>query len=181
MNLGFDLDGVLYPWHEKVHREMLHRGETTESFDKFWQEGWLRMKEENRVLYMNYVNDPLMYSSSAPYYTVEDLLNSWKNQGHKIWYITQRPLHLKFVTESWVKRWKFPYPENLIRVEESKKLPVIENEIDLFVEDAIRHAEELKNYTKVILIKRPYNKEIQKEFITISNVTELPQYINGKE
>jgi uncharacterized HAD superfamily protein len=139
------------------------------------------MKENRKTLFMNYVNDPLMYSSNPPYYTTEFLLDIWKKKGYKIWYITQRPEHLNYVTEAWIKRWKFPFPENLIRVETSKKLPVIENEIELFVEDAVRHAEELDGFTKVILVKRPYNKEIQDKFTTINNITELPKYLNGKE
>jgi len=181
MNLGFDIDGVLYPWHEKVWRDMIFREHISSSFDKFWDKEWLEMKENNRTLFMNYVNDPLMYSSSPPYYTVDYLLDVWKKDGHKIWYITQRPDHLDYVTKAWIKRWRFPYQENLIRVKESKRRAIVENEIDLFVEDAIRHAEDLDGFTKVILVKRPYNKEIQNKFTTVNNITEVPQYINGKE
>lgn len=181
MNLGFDLDGVLYPWHERVWRDMVQRKHISSSFTEFWDEEWLVMKDERRTLFMNYVNDPLMYSSSPPYYEVDSLLKGWSKDGHKIWYVTQRADHLDYTTKSWIKRWKFPSPENLIRVAESKKLPIVTNEIDLFVEDAKRHAEELDGFTKVILVKRPYNKDIQDDFTTINNLTELPQYIKGKE
>lgn len=179
MNIGFDIDGVLYPWHEKVHRDMVSKGHITNTFDKFWDKCWLEMKDTNETLFMNYVNDPLMYSTSPPYFGTEELLYKLKRQGHLIWYITQRPKHLDFVTKSWVRRWRLPYEENLIRVDTSKKLPVIENNIDLFIEDAIRHAEELDGFTKVILVKRPYNKDIQDDFTTINNLTELPEYIDA--
>ena len=181
MNLGFDLDGVLHPWHEGVWKRLTHEGYITSTFDEYWDRGWLDMKENQNILFMNMVNDPLMYSSQAPYYGTIELLNSLKEDGHKLWYITQRPPHLEYTTKAWVRHWKFPFQDNLVRVDTSKRMVIIEKEIDLFVDDAVRHVEDLKNYTKVLLVKRPYNKEVQENFDTISSVLEIGKYINGKE
>jgi hypothetical protein len=179
MNLGFDLDGVLHPWHEGVWKLLKGRGYIDSSFEQFWS-NWTEWKENNRILFMNMVNDPLMYSTQAPYYGADKMLQELKDRGHKIWYITQRPSHLDFTTKAWAKRWKLPNYENLIRVETSKKKAVIEKEIDLFVEDAIRHAEELNGFTKVILVKRPYNVEVHDKFDTVDSVLEVTKYINGR-
>jgi len=180
MNIGFDLDGVLHPWHEGVWKRLKREGHITTSFEQFWS-NWIEWKENNKILFMNMVNDPLMYSSQAPYYGADKMLHELKDVGHIIWYVTQRPSHLDYTTKHWVKRWRLPYPENLIRVEKSKKIVVVAKEIDLFVEDAARHAEELDGFTKVILVKRPYNKEVQENFDTVNSVLEIKKYINGKE
>ena len=130
---------------------------------------------------MNMVNDHLMYSSQAPYFGVRSFLKSLKIQGHMIWYVTQRPDHLDYTTRAWVRHWRLPFEENLVRVDTSKRKVVIEKEIDLFVDDAARHAIDLDKFTKVILVKRPYNKDIQKNFDTVDSVLEIGKYINGKE
>ncbi len=122
-----------------------------------------------------------MYSSKAPYYGVESFLNKLASDGHTLWYISQRPSHLDFTTRMWVKQWKFPFQENLIITDNSKRMAVIDNEIELFVDDAPRHILELCEYTKVILIERPYNKSIQNEFDSVDSVLKVEQFINGKE
>jgi FMN phosphatase YigB (HAD superfamily) len=181
MNLGFDLDGVLYPWHEKVWKELTNMDKIDTTFDGYWSnyKEW-RTEGNNETLFMNLVNDPLMYSSQAPYFGVRSFLKSLEIEGHDIWYITQRPRHVDFTTRAWVKHWRLAYPENVIRVETSKRLPVIEKEIDLFVDDAIRHAEDLKDYTKVILRNRPWNVGAQENFDTVDSVLQVGRYINGK-
>jgi uncharacterized HAD superfamily protein len=180
MNLGFDLDGVLYPWHEKVWKELTNMEKITSSFEVYWSEEWKDMRENQNTLFMNMVNNPLMYSSQAPYFGVRSFLKSLEIEGHDIWYITQRPRHLDFTTRAWVKHWRLAYPENVIRVETSKRRAVIEKEIDLFVDDSIRHAEDLKDYTRVVLRKRPWNTEIQENFDTVDSVLQVGRYINGK-
>ena len=181
MNLGFDLDGVLYPWHEGVWKQLTVDGYITSSFEEYWDKEWKIMREKQSTLFMNMVNEPLMYSSQAPYFGVRSLLECLKLDGHKIWYVTQRPRHLDFITRQWIRRWRLPFEDNVIRVEGSKRQVIIENEIDLFVDDAIRHAEDLKDFTKVILVKRPYNKEIQENFDSVDSVLQVGKYINGKE
>lgn len=181
MNLGFDLDGVLYPWHEKVWSELNISGLIESTFNEFWDKEWLIMREEKSILFMNFVNDPLMYSCMSPYYGARSLLKTLKESGHTIWYVTQRSKHLDFTTRQWVRHWKLPFEDNVVRVEGSKRLTIIEKEIDFFVDDAIRHAQDLKDFTKVILINRPYNKEIQKDFDSVDSVLQVGKYINGKE
>jgi uncharacterized HAD superfamily protein len=178
MNLGFDLDGVLYPWHENVWKTLRELGIVESSFEVYWDKEWIDMRENQNTLFMNFVNEPTMYSALAPYYGVKELLDKFKEDGHTIWYITQRPEHIDFITRRWVKRWRLPFSDNVIRVETSKKIPVVEKEIDLFVDDAIRHAEELSNYTKVILVRKPWNKEIQEKFEGVDTVLHIGEYIN---
>ncbi len=181
MNIGLDLDGVLHPWNEGVWKRLTHEGFITSSFDEYWDKEWKVMRDEKPTLFMNMVNDPLMYSSQAPYFGVRSFLTTLKNAGHKIWYVTQRPVHLKYTTESWLRHWRFPFQKNLIVTENSKKMAVITNEIDLFVDDAARHVIELDNFTKVILVRKPWNKDVQKNFDTVNSVLEIGKYINGEE
>ena len=181
MNIGLDLDGVLHPWHEGVWRRLTNEGYIDTSFDVYWDQGWLEMREEQPILFMNMVNDPLMYSSQAPYFGVRSFLKSLKNDGHTIWYITQRPEHLEFTTECWVRHWRLPFEENLIRVDTSKKRIIIEKEIDLFVDDSERHVVAVKDFTNVILIEKPWNKEVQKDYNSVASVLQIGKYINGKE
>lgn len=179
MNLGFDLDGVLYPWHEKVWSILTNDEIISSSFDEYWDKEWIVMREEKPTLFMNFVNDPLMYSCMSPYSGVRSFLLDLKHKGHKIWYVTQRSKHLDFTTRAWVRHSQLPFEDNVIRVEGSKRRTIIEKEIDLFVDDATRHAEDLKDFTKVILVRRPYNKEIQKNFDSVNSVLQVGRYING--
>ena len=178
MNLGFDLDGVLHPWHEGVWKRLKHEGYIDTTFNVYWDKEWIDMRDNKPTLFMNMVNDPLMYSSQAPYYGVRSFLKFLKIQGHNIWYITQRPFHLDYVTRAWVRHWKLAYPENVVRVEGSKRRTIIEKEIDLFVDDMPKHAEDLDDFTKVILVKRPYNVDVQKNFDTVDSVLQIGEYIN---
>ena len=76
MNIGFDIDGVLHPWHEGVWEKLTQYGYINSSFDIFWDKEWEVMRKEKPILFMNMVNDSLMYSSKAPYFGVESLLKN---------------------------------------------------------------------------------------------------------
>ena len=181
MNIGLDIDGVLYPWHEGVWQKLKTEGYIDSNFDTFWNKEWIDMRDNRSTLFMNLVNDPMMYSSHAPYYGTRELLKTFDEAGHKLFYVSQRPRHLEFTTKAWVTHEKLPQEDNVFVVETSKRDAVIVNQIDLFVDDAPRHVEELQEFCKVVLVRRPYNRDIQENFECIDSILQLGEYINGKE
>ena len=94
-----------------------------------------------------------------------------------LYYVTSRIKSNWNVTKYWFKRNKIPQRENLY-LNEGEKLPVIlKNEIDVFVEDRVMHILELKNHTKVILVRQPWNEEIWDEVTTIDSVLQVPEVL----
>jgi hypothetical protein len=60
MSFGWDIDGVLYPWHDYAYEQAkLSLGDIT--FDEFWHptDGWV-VNNEGSTLMMNIVNNPLL-------------------------------------------------------------------------------------------------------------------------
>ena len=177
MNIGLDLDGVLHPWHEGVWKKLRAEGFINSSFEVFWSEEWEDMRDNKNTLFMNMVNDPLMYSSQAPYFGVRSFLKFLNLQGHNLFYVSQRPSHLEFTTKQWIRHWKLSQEDNVFVVKTSKRDVVIEKEIELFVDDASRHVQELQNYCKVVLVRRPYNVDVQENFDCIDSILQLGEYI----
>src|SRR3989304_5839581 len=117
MNLGFDIDGVLYPFHEVVYN-YCHRDLGMKlTYDEFWY---------------NIIND------------------------------------------------KFSKQENLFITNNGDKAKyIVDHKIEVFVEDRDKNALELKDYTKVILVKKLWNESIRDQFLCVDSVLELPSVLEN--
>lgn len=172
--IGFDLDGVLYDWHGVVYTWMQdYHKDFDVPYAEFWLE-WIQ-KEENRKLADFLTKVPTLCTKIIMSDSMNKML--WDlSKDLEIFYITARPREVHFATSWWIKTSKVPYPENLIFAKD--KVPhIIDNSIDFFVEDMVKHALELRNYTNVILINKPWNEIIQGEFPLLSSVLEIPELL----
>ena len=174
--IGFDLDGVLYDWHAVVYQWVVeNQSDFDVSYNEFWTD-WID-QEEHAGLANFLVNTPIFVTKLIMSEPMREML--WTlAEDFEIFYITARPKDVHFGTEWWIKTSRIPNPENLFFAK--NKLPLIINhEIDYFVEDMTKHALALQNYTKIILVEKPWNVIIQEEFPTIQTVNQLPELLEN--
>ena len=73
---------------------------------------------------------------------------------------------------------KLPQQENLFITNNGDKAKyIVDHKIEVFVEDRDKNALELKDYTKVILVKKLWNENIRDQFTCINTVLELPEVL----
>jgi uncharacterized HAD superfamily protein len=174
--IGFDIDGVLYDWHNVVYQWMkdYHTGFDV-PYDEFWTD-WID-RDEHANLANFLVKTPIFVTKLVMPDSMRDTL--WElARKNELFYITARPRDVHFGTRQWMKMSRIPNTDNLIFAED--KLPhIIEHNIDYFVEDMTKHALALQNHTRIILVEKPWNRIIQEEFPTIQSVTQLPEIMEN--
>lgn len=175
--LGFDLDGVLYPWHEIIYDYMVQEQNLNMNYKTFWKEvtkGMLMDWDNGLGKFWLENNEFLTKRDIKPEYlaTIRQL-----SAFFDIYYITSRVKIGWNTTKYWFRHNRIPFIDNLYFAN-SEKLPLIlQNDIDIFVEDRVKHILELKNYTRVIMVCQPWNEELQDEVETIYSVVQLPELL----
>jgi uncharacterized HAD superfamily protein len=168
IKISFDLDGVLYPFHDIVYdyvRRIYGEGTDLDPYS-FWE--WFNIRSE--LWQSNIIRTLDIYDKAIP---SKELLNRLEllSKHLEIFYITSRPLELQFVTRSYLDRYKFPHSYNLF-FSDDKSIPVIENDIDIHVEDRIKHIDEVLPFCKVLLISQPWNRDYQGDVPRYNNIIE---------
>lgn len=175
--LGFDLDGVIYPWHDAVYNYVTTHMGVTETFENFWTEFdanytdiWRQNILDTLHLYANIVPKPRHL-----------LLLHELSKRYRIIYITARDeIKLGWVTHNYLKRYNYPNYEE-VYFSKFKRPIIIEQEVDFFVEDKKSHVQELIGFTDLILMKTIYNKDIWDVVSTIRSLDELPETLKRIE
>lgn len=171
--IGFDLDGVLYPWHEIVYEYYKLNNKTKSDYDTFWT---VSVPNFNKLELDFLLNTEILYGSACIRKPVLSLLCTL-SKLYEIFYVTARTENLRLVTESWLRRNHLPSKKNLYMGNIAKKDVVEKLGIDYFVEDRLHIAEELsERCKKVFLIDKPWNKGTDK-FIRLYNIEDLYEYL----
>lgn len=170
--LGLDLDGVIYKWHTAVYEYFRLYRNYLGSYNDFWSKDYLSVSEETWEFITNI---DYLYSCINPDQDCRDFLENVQER-FEIYYVTSRPVYVKLTTEQFLKRFKFPFQENLIfctdKVNIARKI-----QADYFIEDMPRHIEGLSKVTKVIVMAQPYNIECQELHPTIHHLMEALQFL----
>ena len=175
MNIAFDVDGVIYPWHEAAFeyaKLFLGAKESTvgEYFEDF-EEKHPRIYIDNLLNTRHLVS--IKFPKKADVLTLKNL-----SKENRIYYITAIPKELGISRKIWLKKHGFPYAENLILTNHhDKDYYARYYEIDLFIEDRLANAEYLSKITRVILIKRPWNKDGREKFECINTLQDLERIL----
>ena len=172
MKIGFDVDGVLYPWHYSIHRyfKELKGYEGDES--RFWKEKAKQISEEE---WSYLVTIPILYEDTAPIYRTKEYLDMFSEKAN-LFYITSRPKELARITEKFLKKLDAPFKENLFIAED--KAPVVRLlSLDYYVDDQARHLERLKGITNVFLYTQPHNTDCREEYNCIRSLGEMYERI----
>lgn len=92
-------------------------------------------------------------------------------EGHKIYYITNRPLYTQQDTIDCLEEHGFPQRENLYFAQGSKVPLVKELNVDVFIDDSPKTVEELTTQTRASVYCRsyPFNEHLDDTFLTRVN------------
>ncbi len=184
MIFGFDLDGVLYPWHYVAWQWFK---ETTADedmgFEDFWKwpGGWVAENEGTQTV-LDMVNDAKNYTSvQISPYVFDAVWNIANNHADKIYYITSRPTVVKDSTRKYLIDNNMPQAENLYFSDENGGKPQIvgELECDYYAEDRPKYLEILPQITSVFVVTTPYNIYREWDAIRIQHVMEIPKILEN--
>lgn len=173
--LGLDLDGVLYNWHTAVYDYVKLYRNYQGSYTKFWSDDYKNLSDE---MWKFLTTIDIFYSSQAPTDDCVRFLND-VSSNFEIFYITSRPDYVKLTTEQYLRKYNFPFQENLIftsnKVNEARRYCV-----DFFVEDMPANIDSLSKVTNVILMAQPWNKDIQDKYLTVRSINQILQHLEAK-
>lgn len=187
VKFGFDLDGVLYPWHELVwenYRERL--GVPNISFFDFWKvPGGFVSSHEGELSIVNMVHDPTMYDKAVVRPEYLAAVKRIAAAVGEVWYITNRFLGAKPETERWLRRSRFPQCEHFVFNSngESKSEAVDRLGIHIYIEDRPKHIEELLGSSlKYLIIRdRPWNRfewfTNRMSIVRVSSICDVPELL----
>lgn len=179
--LGFDLDGVLYPWHELVVEDMISKGsvpnDTTvrEFFD--YPNGFMHQcsptMQKSIVEYPRYYIRPFLRDGAKQ-------ILSYLQEYWEIFYLTSRPHEVASATKAWIRRMGLPNKENVYVLNGGKREMVGLLGLDVFIDDRTKHVDELHDICPVILVTRPWNEDYDEEnHVRIEHLHELIPLLNG--
>jgi len=186
MIIGFDLDGVLYPWHEIVLeyckksgfidrsvnlKKLFNPFDSTNIFDN----------QFNSILRHNILHNPTLYDKAPIRKDYLRILNNLAKLT-RIIYVTFRPF--VEVTMHWMKYNKLPYYNDTFIVNggPSGKVNVVkENNCLLYIDDRVDVAKVLSPITKVLLLNRPWNEDWKEEgnVVRIYSLDEIKNHLGG--
>lgn len=177
MNIGFDLDGVLYPWHQAAYDYMCRYHSYEKNFRYFWTE---ETKNYDKLMWDYLLNNLELYTRFIPDVIMMNKLSEL-DKNNTLFYITGRPESARLTTERYLKRFNFPQHENFTVVTNFNKLPyIVLNEIEYYFEDRPEIALSLKDFTNVLLINQPWNEDVQNQFHNFNNTVDALDFIVEK-
>lgn len=175
MNIGFDLDGVLYPWHSSIYSYFEQYRKYTGSYFQFWSTDWKLPEIQEHIGMLTHV--PTFCEDREPLPEVMDTLHVIENGGHTVFYITQRPEEVRFATWHYLNRHHFPFEENLYIVDGSKTTLGRSLDLDLYLDDREKNVSEMSAVCLTVLMAQPWNLDFQDKYPTIHNIKEILKFI----
>lgn len=162
------MDGTLYDWHLSVYNYFKNFKNYTGTWTEFWtvetkklDDAWWKFLTENNILYSDRPpTDDCMY------------LLDWLKDRYEIFYITSRPDSVKLTTEQYLRRYKFPYQENLI-FNKDKASEARLHKIVYALDDFPASIDALSTVCNVVVMAKPWNREYWDKFPTIHNLKEF--------
>lgn len=171
--MGLDLDGVLYEWHTSVYDYCVRFRDYTKSITEFWTNPY----ESCDMDFWNTITEvDIFYSNMSPTPDCVKFLDVVKEK-FELYYITSRPDYVKTTTQQYLRRYGFPYQDNLIftkdKVNMARKL-----QLSYIILDNVENVKSLSNVTNTILRARPWNKEIWDLYPTCHSLMDALQFID---
>lgn len=157
--LMVDMDGVLYNWHNAVYDFMRTYRNYTDTFETLWSKDFLNFTPE---FWEFIVNTDIFYSSQMPTNDCLEFLNSVKDK-FTVYYVTGRPDYVRLTTEQFLRRYKFPFQENLIFSKDKVNTARLIR-ADYCLEDLPKYLEDLSKVSTVIMREQPYNVHLKDKY-----------------
>jgi len=176
--LGFDVDGVIYPWHEIVVKDMILTGDVPvdTTVRRFFLDIMPNLSTEIQQIIVNnsrYYIRPFLREGAKK--VLNHLKSDWE-----IYYITSRPYEVESATRAWFRTMGLPNKENVYVVNGGKRPMVELLDLDVFVDDRTSHVEELHDICPVILVTHPWNEDYNEDnHVRVDQLHELIPLLEG--
>jgi uncharacterized HAD superfamily protein len=162
MKIGFDLDGVIYPWHWYVYNDMHKNGLVDATYDVFWSSGMWK-EEGYQEIISKYAKDPLLYGYTIES-SVEISIRALANLDTRFFFVTQRPENCAISTVNWINNniRGILTPDIYVCKDKIEVLKKLHSYVllDYYLEDRIELAEKVSALgIKTLLITTPYNRD----------------------
>lgn len=170
--LGLDLDGTLINWHESVleYYKMFRGFDGTDS--SFWTTFYKTIPDDE----FNFITQiEFLYTNRQPDADCRSFIDCVKDR-FEIYYITARPSIARLTTEQYLRKYNFPFQENLIFTDDKVNAARL-LKLDYFIEDMPNHVKALSDVVFTIMRSRPWNKDIWYEYPTVTKLMESMQYL----
>lgn len=170
--IGFDIDGVLYPWHSLVYDSFKeYSGDICE--EKFWKE-WFQ-SDIRPIFVKNILADISLFGKFQMRAELQEMLERIKEK-YDIFFVTQRPEGAFTITKRWLTDVNL-YDDNLYLVEDKALMSRILN-LDYFIEDRPENVNKLKLVVKTFIVSTPFNMDYYDENVIRLNYTvDLEDYL----
>lgn len=175
MKIGFDVDGVIYPWHDSVYTYFTIYKGYKGTYHQFWSNDWTVPETQEYIKYLTTV--PILCEDREPFPRALETLHEIADKGHTIYYITSRPDDVKLATEHYFSKRDFPFKENLYIVQGPKDTLARSLGLDLFLDDREKHIKELTPICLSVLKAMPWNEDFWLQYPTIHNIHEIVEYV----
>lgn len=166
VNIGFDIDGVLYPWHKVIYDYF-----KLENYKGTEYELWKYLRSASKIYQDNIVKIRHLYAKVSPKNSILSTLNLLAN-NYKIFYITARPEEIYNTTVKYLNDYNFPYSHNLFFTEDKLSI-ILDYEIRFFLDDSPTNIKTLLGYTNAYLMRQEHNKDHWGEFPQINYIQEV--------
>ena len=180
-SFGWDIDGVLYPWHEYAYQQAEPYIDGM-SFDEFWHPttGWV-VENEGTMLMKNIVGNPRnYYKQDISQYIVGILHEIQEKTGKDFCYVTGRPKIAQLETKKLLSRAKVPNWDKLYFTGHGESKGPIVKELGCiyYVEDRPKHVPEVNPHAIVFLMDQIYNRDMEFDnTIRIEDLSEILDHV----
>jgi uncharacterized HAD superfamily protein len=168
MNIGLDIDGVIYRWHESLYRYFCE----IKGFDGTIYDFWLKFVPSKPNEYWDYYASlPFLYWDTTPRDDVLVTLPKLAELG-TLYYITSRPDEVRYKTEKFFDYYDLPFKENIIFSRDKQTYARL-LKLDYFVDDLQNNVDEVSKVTKTFLFRATHNFPIQDKYPTVGTLNEF--------
>ena len=173
MNIGLDIDGVVYPWHESVFRYFREYKDFVGSAREFWTY-FMSLPFETQEYY---VSIPLLYLDSVPTPDVMEYVPKLAEVAD-IYYVTSRPPELWWATKKFFNIYDLPFKENVIFTKDKVNYSRMLN-LKFFLDDLPRNVDSLLPVTDAYLFKADHNWEHRDNYKTLNTIKEYYELVSS--
>jgi len=171
MRLGFDLDEVVVNLTAEFEKYIELNYGIVWPIDYFAHYNFVKCKFHDDVdLNKRIINDMLVTANDAdfqfqaePLKDARKVLQKLKRVGHKLYFITSRPVQNQPLTFRWLRKNDIPFDGlNVIGHKEPKGLFGMRLNLDMYVDDLEKHLMSMWSYKKrwrkgLLLLDKPWN------------------------
>lgn len=175
--IGFDIDGVLYPWHLYVYYDLYNSGKIDYTYEYFWKHMWMVLPEKD---FWTPTAERLDLLMGEFYDGAVDIVKQYI-KNYDVFYLSTRPDNTVETTYNQLLKYGFPNSGRLV-ISHDKRGVLESNPTDYFVEDKESNIRSIYDLTQVVGVKQPWNESFfeQSKFMKIlwiNHILELPRVI----